>query len=204
MKTLKKNLNDWDRPVRSSYYLREGWNRPYDYDYVFLTDGQKYRYDVLIPNISKAIQKFGLDRFIKLIGGQVLYRTFASYPDELFMVFGEFKKFRILLQDAESYHFRTNEADVYYYNTFPLFYVDDKGVMMVDNSLRDLFEKSFRMSENYYCRMLEEYGKKRYRENVRFVRFCDLNFKVPKIESMHISYRDVIGVNHSPTHSFRY
>ena len=204
MKTLKKNLNDWDRPVRSSYYLREGWNRPYHYDYIFLTDGQKYRYDVLIPNISKSMQKFGLDRFIKLIGGQVLYNTFASYPDELFMVFGEFKKFRILLHDSESYNYRTNEADVYYYNTFPLFYVDDKGVMMVDNSLRDLFEKSFRMSENYYCRMLEEYGKKRYRENVRFVRFCDLNFKVPKIESMHISYRDVIGVNHSPTHSFRY
>ena len=203
MKTLKKNLNDWDRPSRSVVYPRGGWDRPY-YDYVFLTDGQKYRYDVLIPSISKAMQKFGLNRFIKLIGGQVLYKTFASYPDEIFTIFGEFKKFRILLQDAESYHFRTNDADVYYYNTFPLFYVDDRGVMMVDNSLRDLFAKSFRMPENYYCRMLEEYGKTRHRENVRFVKFCDLNFKVPKLESMHISYRDVIGVNYSPTHNFRY
>lgn len=203
MKTLKKILNDWDRPVRSVVYPREGWDRPY-YDYVFLTDGQKYRYDVLIPSISKAMQKFGLNRFTKLIGGQVLYKTFASYPDEIFTIFGEFKKFRILLQDAESYHYRTNDADVYYYNTFPLFYVDDRGVMMVDNSLRDLFVKSFRMPENYYCRMLEGYGKTRHRENVRFVKFCDLNFKVPKIESMHISYRDVIGLNYNPTHSFRY
>jgi hypothetical protein len=200
---MKKNLNDWDRPARSSNYLREGWDRPY-YDYVFLTEGQKYRYDVLIPNISKVIQKFGLNRFIKLIGGQVLYKTFASYPDELFMIFGEFKKFRVLLHDTESYNYRTNEADVYYYNTFPLFYVDDKGVMMVDNSLRDLFARYFRMPENYYCRMLEEYGRRRLSENVRFVKFCDLNLKVPKMESMHINYRDVRGVNYSPTHSFRY
>jgi len=200
---MKKNLNDWDRPARSSNYLREGWDRPY-YDYVFLTEGQKYRYDVLIPNISKVIQKFGLNRFIKLIGGQVLYKTFASYPDELFTIFGEFKKFRVLLHDTESYNYRTNEADVYYYNTFPLFYVDDKGVMMVDNSLRDLFARYFRMPENYYCRMLEEYGRRRLSENVRFVKFCDLSFKVPKMESMHISYRDVRGVNYSPTHSFGY
>lgn len=200
---MKKNLNDWDRPARSSNYLREGWDRPY-YDYVFLTEGQKYRYDVLIPSISKVIQKFGLNRFIKLIGGQVLYKTFASYPDELFMIFGEFKKFRVLLHDTESYNYRTNDADVYYYNTSPLFYVDDKGVMMVDNSLRDLFARYFRMPENYYCRMLEEYGRRRLSENVRFVKFCDLSFKVPKMESMHISYRDVIGVNYSPTHNFRY
>jgi hypothetical protein len=200
---MKKNLNDWDRPARSSNYLREGWDRPY-YDYVFLTEGQKYRYDVLIPNISKVIQKFGLNRFIKLIGGQVLYKTFASYPDELFMIFGEFKKFRVLLHDTESYNYRTNDADVYYYNTSPLFYVDDKGVMMVDNSLRDLFARYFRMPENYYCRMLEEYGRRRLSENVRFVKFCDLKLKVPKMESMHINYRDVIGVNYSPTHSFRY
>ena len=200
---MKKNLNDWDRPARSSNYLREGWDRPY-YDYVFLTEGQKYRYDVLIPSISKVIQKFGLNRFIKLIGGQVLYKTFASYPDELFMIFGEFKKFRVLLHDTQSYNYRTNDADVYYYNTFPLFYVDDKGVMMVDNSLRDLFARYFRMPENYYCRMLEEYGRRRLSENVRFVKFCDLSSKVPKMESMHISYRDVIGVNYSPTHNFRY
>ena len=200
---MKKNLNDWDRPARSSNYLREGWDRPY-YDYVFLTEGQKYRYDVLIPNISKVIQKFGLNRFIKLIGGQVLYKTFASYPDELFMIFGEFKKFRVLLHDTESYNYRTNDADVYYYNTSPLFYVDDKGVMMVDNSLRDLFARYFRMPENYYCRMLEEYGRRRLSENVRFVKFCDLKLKVPKMESMHINYRDVIGVNYSPTHNFRY
>jgi hypothetical protein len=200
---MKKNLNDWSRPVRSSNYLREGWDRPY-YDYVFLTEGQKYRYDVLIPSISKVIQKFGLNRFIKLIGGQVLYKTFASYPDELFMIFGEFKKFRVLLHDTQSYNYRTNDADVYYYNTSPLFYVDDKGVMMVDNSLRDLFARYFRMPENYYCRMLEEYGRRRLSENVRFVKFCDLSFKVPKMESMHINYRDVRGVNYSPTHNFRY
>jgi len=196
-------FNDWDRPVRSVVYPREGWDRPY-YDYVFLTEGQKYRYDVLIPSISKVTQKFGLKRFTKLIGGQVLVNTFASYPDELFTIFGEFKKFRVLLHDTESYNYRTNEADVYYYNTFPLFYVDDKGVMMVDNSLRDLFARYFRMPENYYCRMLEEYGRRRLSENVRFVKFCDLNLKVPKMESMHINYRDVRGVNYSPTHSFRY
>jgi len=200
---MKKNLNDWSRPARSSNYLREGWDRPY-YDYVFLTEGQKYRYDVLIPSISKVIQKFGLNRFIKLIGGQVLYKTFASYPDELFMIFGEFKKFRVLLHDTQSPNYRTNDADVYYYNTFPLFYVDDKGVMMVDNSLRDLFARYFRMPENYYCRMLEEYGRRRLSENVRFVKFCDLSIKVPKMESMHINYKDVRGVNYSPTHNFRY
>jgi hypothetical protein len=200
---MKKNLNDWSRPARSSNYLREGWDRSY-YDYVFLTEGQKYRYDVLIPSISKVIQKFGLNRFIKLIGGQVLYKTFASYPDELFMIFGEFKKFRVLLHDTQSNNYRTNEADVYYYNTSPLFYVDDKGVMMVDNSLRDLFARYFRMPENYYCRMLEEYGRRRLSENVRFVKFCDLSIKVPKMESMHINYKDVRGVNYSPTHSFRY
>jgi hypothetical protein len=200
---MKKNLNDWSRPARSVVYPREGWDRPY-YDYVFLTEGQKYRYDVLIPSISKVIQKFGLNRFIKLIGGQVLYKTFASYPDELFMIFGEFKKFRVLLHDTQSYNYRTNDADVYYYNTSPLFYVDDKGVMMVDNSLRDLFARYFRMPENYYCSVLKEYGRRRLSENVRFVKFCDLKLKVPNMESMHISYRDVIGVNYSPTHSFRY
>ena len=128
---MKKNLNDWTRPARSANYHPEGWDRPY-YDYVFLTEGQKYRYDVLIPNISKVIQKFGLNRFIKLIGGQVLYKTFASYPDEIFTIFGEFKRFRILLQDAESYHYRTNDADVYYYNTFPLFYIDDKAIRFIN------------------------------------------------------------------------
>ncbi len=200
---MKKNLNDWDRPARSTNYHPEGWDRPY-YDYVFLTEGQKYRYDVLIPSISKVMQKFGLNRFTKLIGGQVLYKTFASYPDELFMIFGEFKKFRVLLHDTQSPNYRTNDADVYYYNTSPLFYVDDKGVMMVDNSLRDLFARYFRMPENYYCRMLEEYGRRRLSENVRFVKFCDLSIKVPKMESMHINYKDVRGVNYSPTHNFRY
>lgn len=192
----KRLMSDWVKPIINS-------GNPFYMEY--LTEGQKYRYNVIIPRIKKHVNKMGLDGFINKIGGQVLYKTFASHPDEIFTIFGDFKKFRILLQDEEAYHYRTNDADVYYYNTFPLFYVDDRGVMMIDKSLRDLFIKSFRMPENYYCRMLEEYGKTRHRENVRFVKFCDLKFKVPKMESMYIRYRDNSPLNNvPPSHSFRY
>ena len=203
MKTLKKNLNDWDRPLPildfPSVY---GWELNYRFKY--LTEGQQYRYNVLIPNISRLVIKYGLSKFTKMVGYKLLVETFQRKPDELFTIFGEFNRYRIYLHNGVYDSYRPTEADVYYYNTFPLFYVDERGLMMVDNSLKDLFVNYFRMPESYYGGMLIEYAKGKFRERVLKINFCDLSLSVPKMESMHISYRDERPFDHTPTHRFRY
>jgi len=48
-------MSDWVRPIINS-------GNPFFMGY--LTEGQKYRYNVIIPRIKKHVNKMGLDRFI--------------------------------------------------------------------------------------------------------------------------------------------
>ncbi len=155
---MKKNLNDWDRPARSTNYHPEGWDRPY-YDYVFLTEGQKYRYNLLIPRLINLVGKHGFNKTIKLLGRDIFVKTFIRNPEEFMEIFNRhnMREFSVLLPNNQGYSYGVMENSAYIFKNSVICLIDRNGVLKIDESLHHLFRYGFGMPDRYLYTFLKNW-----------------------------------------------
>ena len=193
-------LKDWNRPIHSDnvFDIREG--KFYDYESYykhFASEGQRFRYELLIPRITKVIAYHGFERFNKLIGYNLLVETFRFSESELMGLFNRNStvKYTLSLNNGRNYY-RDDIYDCYFFHNTPIC-LFRHNILYLDKNINVLFLTYFRMPSNYLFKFIHGWA------------INNLGLHVEKLETIEIkphvniiTYRD-FNLYDRPSHTRR-
>ena len=153
-------FDDWDRPVYKHKDLPP-WG-------VYLTEGQKYRYNLLIPRLINLIGKHGFNKTIKLLGRDIFVKTFIRNPEEFMEIFNRhnMREFSVLLPNNQGYSYGVMENSAYIFKNSVICLIDRNGVLKIDESLHHLFRYGFGMPDKYLYTFLSNWCKIHLNERI--------------------------------------